>query len=81
MSCSAARETDQYHGWECEVSGSACMYLQPDSKRCAEEYGEGPDAYTEEQSKDEILDDIILGEEGCFESEEDEIEEIANGNI
>lgn len=27
----------------CSVSGGACMYLYPDSKRCAREYGEGPD--------------------------------------
>ena len=31
----------------CEVSGDQCMYYIPDSKRCAEEYGEGPDAVEE----------------------------------
>ena len=31
----------------CEVSGDQCMYYIPDSKRCAEEYGEGPDAVAE----------------------------------
>lgn len=44
MACKAAIPTDEHHGWECSVSGSACMYLLPDSKRCAEEFGEGPDA-------------------------------------
>ena len=43
MGCSYAIETDEYHGFECSVSGEACMYLYPDSKRCAREYGEGPD--------------------------------------
>lgn len=80
MACSAAKSTDQYHGWECEISGGACMYLSPNSKQCAEEYGEGPDASDGEESKDQVLDDIILGEEGDFESEEDEIERIANGD-
>ena len=35
MGCSYAIETDEYHGFECSVSGGACMYLYPDSKRCA----------------------------------------------
>ena len=43
MGCLCAIETDEYHGFECSVSGGACMYLYPDSKRCAREYGEGPD--------------------------------------
>lgn len=43
MGCSYAIETDEYHGFECSVSGGACMYLYLDSKRCAREYGEGPD--------------------------------------
>lgn len=43
MGCLCAIETDEYHGFECPVSGGACMYLYPDSKRCAREYGEGPD--------------------------------------
>ena len=44
MSCRAAIPCDQYHGWECDVSGSACLFLPPNSKLCAEMYGEGPDA-------------------------------------
>ncbi len=34
MGCSYAIKTDEYHGFECSVSGGACMYLYPDSKRC-----------------------------------------------
>ena len=45
MSCKAAKRTDEYHGWECEVTGGACVFYFPDSKACAEQYGEGPDAY------------------------------------
>lgn len=26
MGCSYAIETDEYHGFECSVSGGACMY-------------------------------------------------------
>lgn len=44
MACKAARRTDEYHGWECEITEGACMFLCPDSKACAEMYGEGPDA-------------------------------------
>lgn len=43
MGCLCAIKTDEYHGFECSISGGACMYLNPDSKRCAREYGEGPD--------------------------------------
>ena len=44
MACKAATPTDEYHGWECEITGGACMFLVPNSKLCAEMYGEGPDA-------------------------------------
>ena len=44
MTCKAAKRTDEYHGWECEITEGACMFLNPDSKACAEKYGEGPDA-------------------------------------
>lgn len=44
MGCKCAKQTDEYHGWECEITDGACMFLIPDSKACASEYGEGPDA-------------------------------------
>lgn len=50
MACKAAIPTDEYHGWECEITGGACMFLCPNSKACAEQYGEGPDA-------DEVYDE------------------------
>jgi hypothetical protein len=41
--CSCAISTDQYHGWECSVTGWSCMFLIPNSKQCAEKYEERPD--------------------------------------
>lgn len=38
MGCSA------YNGSTCLVTGDSCMFFIPDSKACAEVYGEGPDA-------------------------------------
>lgn len=46
MKCIYAVKTDQYHGWECGISGSACMYLVPNQDACASEYGEAE--HTEE---------------------------------
>ena len=42
--CECASPTDEFHGWHCSVVDGACMYLMPDSKACARDYGEGPDA-------------------------------------
>lgn len=44
MSCKAARPSDEGHGWHCSITGDSCAFLSPDSKQCAELYGEGPDA-------------------------------------
>ncbi|MDD3404585.1 MAG: hypothetical protein PHQ72_14735 [Hespellia sp.] len=55
MSCKYAKTTDEYHGWECSVTGGACMFLFPNSKACAEKYGEGPDAETEPE---EFVDNV-----------------------
>lgn len=69
MSCKSARVTDQYHGWECMISGSACMFLSPNSKLCAEGYGEGPDAVESDQEDEEnvITDDLTNYE--CWDCE------------
>lgn len=40
MGCLYAIETDEYHG------------LYPDSKRCAREYGEGPDVRDTEDTEE-----------------------------
>lgn len=44
VACKCATFDEDTGRYDCEVSGSGCMYLMPNSKRCAEEYGEGPDA-------------------------------------
>ena len=44
MSCVCSKQTDEFHGWECSITDGACMFLFPSSKKCAEVYGEGPDA-------------------------------------
>jgi len=44
MACKCARRTDEWHGWKCTITGGECMYLMPDSKACARDFGEGPDA-------------------------------------
>jgi hypothetical protein len=44
MACKCAIKTDEWHGWECDITGGACMYLIPDSKQCAKDFNEGPDA-------------------------------------
>lgn len=51
MACTYAKVTDEYHGWECEETGGPCMFLTPNSKACAEKFGEGPDAVTEEEEE------------------------------
>lgn len=40
MGCICASVTDEYHGWECEITGGACMYLNPNQDACADQYGE-----------------------------------------
>lgn len=55
MSCKCAKPTDEYHGWYCEVSGGECMYLFPNSKRCADDFGEGPDAEHEANAEEGVI--------------------------
>jgi hypothetical protein len=48
MSCKCATFDEDTGRYECSVSGDGCMHMWPDSKRCAEDFGEGPDAEDEE---------------------------------
>ena len=34
MACKYATPTDQYHGWECNVTGDSCVMLPPSEKAC-----------------------------------------------
>ena len=52
MACKCAYRTDEYHGWGCTVTDGACMFLVPNSKACAEEYGEGPDVQNNDDEKE-----------------------------
>lgn len=47
--CSAAYYTDEWHGYGCSITEGPCEFLFPDSKACAEMYGEGPDARDDEE--------------------------------
>lgn len=49
MSCKAAVLDPEEGRYYCAVSGDQCMYYIPNSKRCVEEYGEGPDAGNDEE--------------------------------
>ena len=49
--CKVAYYTDEYHGYGCDATGGPCMLLYPDSKKCAEVYGEGPDAIEDDEDE------------------------------
>lgn len=48
MGCKCAHYDANEGRYMCSVSGGECLYIFPDSKACAEEYGEGPDANEKE---------------------------------
>lgn len=52
--CKEAYCTDEWHGYGCRITEGACMFLYPDSKACAEQYGEGPDAEEAEEFEDNM---------------------------
>ena len=43
MNCSCSKFIPEEGRYRCDVSGDGCMFMIPDSKLCAEMYGEGPD--------------------------------------
>lgn len=49
--CSCASPTDQWHGWECSITGGECMFLFPSATMCAKIYGEGPNAVDENKEE------------------------------
>jgi hypothetical protein len=50
MACKCAKFDSDSGKYKCYVSGDDCMYMFPDSKRCAEEYGEGLDVKNEDET-------------------------------
>ena len=67
MSCKAAKFDPDEGRYYCDVSGDQCMYYIPNSKRCAEKYGEGPDAVEDDR---QIREKIMV----CYERYNLEIE-------
>ena len=53
MSCKCAIRTDEYHGWECSITEEMCMFLHPDSRACADMYGEGLDVETDDEIEED----------------------------
>lgn len=49
MACKAAKYDHDEGRYYCDISGGQCMYMYPNSKLCAEDYGEGPDAVETEE--------------------------------
>lgn len=47
MACKCATYDPDEGRFYCGISGDQCIYLIPSSKQCAEDYGEGPDAWGE----------------------------------
>ena len=41
-------------GTDAQSQKGACMFLYPDSKKCAEEYGEGPDAESDDEEERDV---------------------------
>lgn len=46
MSCKC-ESFDIDNGYICSITGDRCVFMIPSSKKCAEEFGEGPDANEE----------------------------------
>lgn len=43
MGCKCSSYDEDLGRYKCSVSGDECVYFIPNSKSCAEEFGEGPD--------------------------------------
>lgn len=53
MSCKCATFEEDEGRYSCSVSGDGYMYMSPDSKRCAKDFGEGPDANNSNNESEE----------------------------
>lgn len=52
ITCKSAKFDSDEGRYYCNVSGDMCMFLIPSSKACAEIYGEGPDAVSENDNEE-----------------------------
>ncbi len=55
MSCKCSKY-DMDEGYKCSVTGDRCAFMIPNSKACAEMFGEGPDADNEEIELEDFHD-------------------------
>lgn len=60
MSCKCATFEPDEGRYQCSVSGDGCVYMIPNSKQCAEDYGEGPDAVHELSPKQRLINEYYL---------------------
>lgn len=84
MNCSAAILPKTKNGWcTCSISNQECVFVEPNSHRCAQMYQFGPDAIQKDLETSEIseeeIEDIIYDEEGSYDSIEEDLEDIING--
>jgi ribosomal protein L24E len=75
MSCKCSKY-DMDEGYKCSVTGERCVFMIPNSKACAEVYGEGPDADSKEVELEledfhEVEDEEAMECEYCGEIIED----------
>jgi hypothetical protein len=52
MSCKCSKFDEDLGRYVCNITDSECIYYIPNSKRCAEEYGEGPDVESEGENNE-----------------------------
>lgn len=50
MKCQYASATDEFHGWECKITGGECELLFPDAEKCPSLIDELANTITAEQS-------------------------------
>lgn len=84
--CKCAKRSTEFHGWACEVSGDSCMFINPNSKACAELFGEGPDAGGEKMTnKERYLKNIELEQliafTACGKMLSGKVKSIGNDNV
>lgn len=85
--CKCAKYTEEIGVYNCTIINEECYFSEPDSRRCAEMYNQGPDVSNEELIEDiieqeeeifedEILDEIFDDSESEYVSEDDELDDI-----
>lgn len=83
MSCKCGNFDEDEGRYYCDVSGSQCMYMFPDSKQCAKDFGESPDAGIENNNIENGLRVFFDGDSNWYASpfEEEEFIKWFRDNI